>query len=91
MPWRSAKVLSFAWSSSPTGSRWRSTSTVTDSPTASSTWGRRSRSAIVVNISRSGTMSRETAGGSTSQERTSATKLDLRSWKPTSTPPFFAT
>ena len=34
---------------------------------------------------------RRSCGGSTWHSRMSATKLDLRSWKPTSTPPFLAT
>ena len=91
MPWRSAKSRSFCASSSGSGSRWRSTSTVTASPIASSTCGRRSRSRIEVNIARSSGISAEMAGGITSQDIVSATKLERRSWKPTSTPPFFAT
>jgi hypothetical protein len=51
----------------------------------------RSRIAIAVNISRNGATSAETAGGRMSHDIVSATKLERRSWKPTSTPPFFAT
>ena len=61
------------------------------SPTASSICGSRSRIDSDSTSVRSAGSSAETFAGSTWHSRMSATKLDLRSWKPTSTPPFFAT
>ncbi|MNT21748.1 hypothetical protein D3C72_1570960 [compost metagenome] len=73
------------------GSRWRSTSAVTPSPSETSICGMRSGADMEPIISRSGSSRSLTWRGSTWHSRMSATKLLLRSWKPTSTPPFFGT